>query len=258
MVIPVYNRLSSLKDAIESVLFQTFKDFEIIIIDDCSDYVISERLFHYLPMVTVLRNEHNMGVSYSRNRGIKIAKGTYVALLDSDDVWLPFKLEYQINEIEKAGSLICHSDEFWYRDGIFVNKSKKHKKCVAKSFGDIIDICRISPSSVLMHRNIFNKAGYFDVNLRVCEDYDFWLRVGIYFDFLYLPVPTIVKRAISQDQLSKSIQNIEYMRLKILNSYLKKCSVIPFFYKYAVIKEIDRKTAIVKRGINKSLKTLDS
>lgn len=248
VIIPVYNRIQTLKDAIESVFLQTYKNTEIIVIDDGSKLDIENHLKPYLSRIVLIKNEINKGVSFSRNLGIKVSNGEYIAFLDSDDIWLKFKLAFQLKNMIQNNYYICHTDEFWYRKDKFVNQGVKHKKYGGKILTKILDICRISPSSILFHKSVFSKTGLFNPYMKVCEDYDLWLRVSLFYNILYLPTKTIVKRAITNDQLSLNTPFMESIRLKSLISFLNK------YYKFltndekvSIIKEIKRKENIVRR-----------
>lgn len=255
VIIPVYNRINSLKSAIESVLCQNEKNYEIIIIDDGSTLDIKNAISHYLKnsRISYHKNFTNKGVSFARNIGIKKSKGNYIALLDSDDIWLPFKLKTQIDAIKNNKiNHIIFTDEFWLKNGTFLNKPLNAPKLQGEIYPYILDKCRVSPSTVLISKYIFEKIGLFNESLRVCEDYEFFLRAAIFFKFNYIDIKSIVKRSESDDQLSKNIKHIEYIRLKILLNILQKYgySMIDK-YKYYTINEINRKFCIVRRGINK-------
>lgn len=253
VIIPVYNRINSLRRSIESVFCQTFKGYEIIVIDDGSDlYSVDNELRPYISRLKLIRLKTNKGPSYARNTGIKASKGQYIAFLDSDDIWLPFKLEMQLDILEKdSNKFICHCDEFWYKNGKYINKTSLQRKITGSSFIYMLDKCRVSPSTVLLRKAVFNKIGFFDPNLPVCEDYDFFLRLAIYYNFIYINIPSIVKVSEEKNQLSKHIKHIEYIRLKILLNLLKKQKHLPFSYQSAILKEINRKFNIVKSGVNK-------
>ncbi|HCW92828.1 MAG TPA: glycosyl transferase [Flexistipes sinusarabici] len=251
VVIPVYNRASSIKDAVESVFLQKYPDIEIIVVDDGSDEKVNKNLRPYMSRIKYIRAENNRGVSAARNLGIDRASGDYIAFLDSDDLWLPGKLKEQIKLMEKEKTKVCHTDEFWYKKDRFVNQGTRHEKYGGWIFPLILDICRISPSSIIMHKTVIETAGKFDEHLPVCEDYDFWLRVASKFKISYLPVKLVVKRAYLNDQLSLNVPYLEYYRLLSLIKFVKKHCRLSYPYLKAAYSEIGRKYNIVKKGIDK-------
>lgn len=254
VIIPVYNRSASLKDAIESLFLQRYSDLEIIVVDDGSGDYVKKSLYAYMPRIKYIRMGNNYGVSFARNIGINSARGEYIAFLDSDDLWLPGKVKSQIELMKKDGSKVCHTDEFWYKKGKFVNQGIRHKKYGGWIFPDIIDICRISPSSVIMHKNVLQKCGKFDETLPACEDYDLWLRIASMFRVSYLQKKFVVKRAYMDDQLSLNVPYLEYYRLLSLSKFIDRYRWIPYHDMKLVYSEMERKYNIVKMGLDKSCK----
>ncbi|MBT6982542.1 MAG: glycosyltransferase, partial [Candidatus Marinimicrobia bacterium] len=187
VVIPTYNRKHTLSRALDSVLAQSYQPFEIIVIDDGSTDGTFDLIKSKYPSVKLLesfqpskslKGYSPKGVSVARNVGIKKSKGDWISLLDSDDEWVPDKLIKQVQLLKKnEGSVFCHTNEIWIRNGIRVNQHKKHQKYGGYIFKECLDICRISPSSALIHKSIFKDIGLFDESLKVCEDYDLWLRI---------------------------------------------------------------------------------
>ena len=134
VIIPTYNRAKRVCRAVSSVLDQTYRDFEIIVIDDASTDDTMERLKVFGDRIQVIGHPENNGVSAARNSGIKKSKGAYIALLDSDDYWMPEKLRVQLDFFkENPDAFICQTEEIWIRKGKRVNPAKKH----LKSSGDI-------------------------------------------------------------------------------------------------------------------------
>ena len=170
----------------------------------------------------ILVRQENCGVSAARNRGIEISKGDWIALLDSDDEWKPNKLEKQINALsEDPDCFFCHTNETWIRNGVHVNQGKRHKKYGGYIFDKCLDICRISPSSVLFKKSILEHVGLFDNELHVCEDYDLWLRITLEHKILFIDEPLIIKYGGHSDQLSKNIDGIEIYRISSLEKLLQ-------------------------------------
>ena len=222
VIIPTFNRKKTLKRAIQSVLMQSYTPYELIVIDDGSDDGTKEWLKDNFPNVKYIY-QMNSGVSSARNKGIKFARGDWIALLDSDDEWLPSKLKDQANEIElNPAAKFLHTNEIWIRNGVRVNQMKKHKKYGGYIFEKCLDMCRISPSSVLIKKDIFDEIGMFDETLKVCEDYDLWLRFASKYPVHFLDQPLIKKYGGHSDQLSKVDDGIESYRIrslkKIMNS----------------------------------------
>ena len=177
VVIPSHNRRHTLERALQSVFDQTSRVDEVILVDDGSTDGSSEIVRQLFPEVIVLK-QPNLGVSAARNRGIAKARCEWIALLDSDDSWLPQK----IDQISKAHKLqpdfvLYHSDEIWIRRGVRVNPMQKHRKCGGWIFEQCLPLCAISPSAAVIRKSTLESLGSFDENLPACEDYDLWLRL---------------------------------------------------------------------------------
>ena len=222
VVIPTFNRISLVARAIDSVLKQSLNPYEIIVVDDGSDDGTSEMIQNKYKSVKLIQQQNN-GVSAARNNGIKHAKGDWIALLDSDDEWIEKKLENQVDRLIKTPEYdFCHTNEIWIRNGVRVNQRKKHEKYGGYIFDKCLDICRISPSSVLFRKNILDHIGWFDSQLPVCEDYDLWLRITSEYRILFIDEPLIIKYGGHDDQLSRSVESIEFFRIKSLENLLDR------------------------------------
>jgi glycosyltransferase involved in cell wall biosynthesis len=220
VIIPVFNRSLQVKEAIDSVLAQTYEDFELIVIDDGSTDRVQEELQCYYDRINYLRQE-NRGVSSARNRGIAEAKGDLIAFLDSDDLWQPAKLSVQVDFFNKhSDALICQTEEIWIRNGRRVNPKNRHKKPSGMIFEPSLSLCLVSPSAVMMKKELFEKVGCFDETLPACEDYDLWLRVGCRYPVYLIDKPLTIKRGGHKDQLSKSPVLDQY-RVKAIKKILE-------------------------------------
>ncbi len=240
-----------MRDAIESVLIQSFKPLEIIVIDDGSSINMMSYLKNYMHHISLIKLEKNKGVSFARNIGIKKASGEYIAFLDSDDLFLPNKLEYQINYMNENDLYISHTNEFWYRKDRWVNQSKNNKRYGGYIFDKILDKCRISPSSLIVHKSVFDEAGLFDEDLRVCEDYEISIRFALKYKIGYIEEKLIIKRAIEENSLSANIEHIEYIRYSILERIYKNMkNGLDLTSQQALINEINRKKHIIRPFLN--------
>ena len=225
VIIPTYNRKNTLPRAVESVLNQTYKPVEIIIVDDGSTDGTKEWFSEMYPLVHYTY-QVNSGVSSARNTGINSARGDWIALLDSDDEWLPDKLEIQVKLLQNNAELrFCHTNEIWIRNGVRINQMKKHQKYGGNIFKKCLDICRISPSSSLFHTSVIKDVGLFDESLDVCEDYDLWLRITAKYPVLFLDQPLIKKFGGHSDQLSRVFGGIEQYRIRSLEKILTSKSL---------------------------------
>lgn len=226
VIIPTFNRCAVLKRALTSVFNQTAPPGEIIVVDDGSSDGSGEMVRSEFPAVIYLYQE-NRGVSATRNRGIAAARGQWLAFLDSDDAWLPAKLEAQIAALRAAGQrgeryFICHTNEIWIRRGRQVNQRQKHRKYGGYIFQKCLPLCVISPSSVLIHRRIFEEVGTFDETLPACEDYDLWLRICARYPVLFVEVPLICKYGGHTDQLSAKHWGMDRFRVRALEKILNE------------------------------------
>ena len=202
--------------------------------------------------IRLIKLNENKGVSFARNTGIKAASGEYIAFLDSDDLFLPEKLEYQINYMKENNLLISHTDEFWYRKDRWINQGKSNKRYGGYIFDKILDKCRISPSSLIVHKSVFDEAGYFNEDLRVCEDYEISLRFALKYKIGYLEKKLIIKRAVEENSLSAGISHIEYIRYEILEKlYRENANILDKNTKIILINELERKKNIIKPFLNK-------
>jgi glycosyltransferase involved in cell wall biosynthesis len=220
VIIPTLDRRELLKRTLDSVIRQTKKPREIIVVDNGSKDHTYEMVSSLFSNVIYLK-ENKKGVSVSRNKGILSAKSKWIALLDSDDVWKPEKLEKQINfHIENPKYRLIHTNEIWYRNNKFLNQLKKHKKSGGNIFKNSLSLCCISPSSTLVKKEIFSDYGYFDESLEVCEDYDMWVRITAKEEVGYIEKPMVIKYGGHSDQLSKKYWGMDRFRIFSLEKNL--------------------------------------
>jgi glycosyltransferase involved in cell wall biosynthesis len=220
VVVPTYNRAGIVGQAIDSVLAQTYPRLELIVVDDGSRDDTPRLLATYGQRIRQLRQE-NRGVSAARNLGIQASAGELIALLDSDDYWLPGKLSAQVAFFEQhPESMLCQTEESWIRNGRRVNPKERHRKYGGMIFEKTLPLCLVSPSAVMLRRTLLDEVGLFDETLPACEDYDLWLRITWKYTVGLIETPLIVKRGGHADQLSRLAELDKYRIqaiVKILN-----------------------------------------
>ena len=215
VVIPAYNRVNTLARAIDSVLAQSYKVREIIVVDDGSSDATSEVAKMY-PEVLLLR-QNNMGVSTARNNGVMMASHEWIAFLDSDDTWHPKKLAFQVaHHKQNPDSLISYTDEVWIRNGKEWPIPKKFHKPETVTFDNSLGYCNIAPSSVLINKAYFERVGGFDEAMEVCEDYDLWLRILKDTPIDLVPQKLINKYGGADDQLSMKYRFLDRWHVRSL------------------------------------------
>ncbi len=213
VVIPTYDRWPVVGEAVESVLAQSFDDYELIVVDDGSTEETGDRLRQYGERLTVLTQRRG-GVSAARNLGACRALGKYLAFLDSDDLWHPRKLQRQLDFMERNPEVeICQTDEIWIRNGTRVNPRNRHRKPSGDVFRASLELCLVSPSAVMMRRELFERVGGFDESLPVCEDYDLWLRIARDTEIPLIPEALVTKRGGHADQLSRATWGLDRFRV---------------------------------------------
>jgi glycosyltransferase involved in cell wall biosynthesis len=249
VIIPTYNRGWIVSEAIDSVLSQDFSDYELIVVDDGSTDRTPEILAAYEDRLTVIRRA-NGGVSAARNRGIAAAAGHLIAFLDSDDLWLPQKLTVQVNFFsDNPDAVICQTEERWVRNGVRVNPKKRHLKFSGMIFERSLALCLVSPSAVMIRKELFDAVGVFDENLPACEDYDLWLRISCRYPVDLIETPLIIKRGGHADQLSRA-PGLDQYRIRSLMKLLE-ANMLTGPQKKAVMTTLKEKCAVYAGGCRK-------
>ncbi len=257
VIIPTYNRAHLLARALQSVLDQSLPAQEIIVVDDGSSDNTDEMMSEQFPQCSYIQ-QPNLGVSAARNRGIEAATGEWLAFLDSDDIWLPGKLEAQRDLLHQYREVrICHTEEIWIRDGKRVNQMKKHAKAGGHIFRNCLPLCVISPSSVIIHRSLFAEVGLFDEQLPACEDYDLWLRICSTHPVAFVERPQIKKFGGHDDQLSQRHWGMDRFRIMALEKIIAS-GVLDNADREAAIQTLIKKADILAQGAQKRGKDADA
>jgi glycosyltransferase involved in cell wall biosynthesis len=181
--------------------------------------------------LSLIRHDENRGVSAARNTGIQAAQSKWIGLLDSDDEWHPDKWIKQRDALRQHPSMtLCHTDELWVRKGRRVNPMNKHKKHGGDIYLKCLPLCAMSPSSVVIKKEIFESIGLFDETLPACEDYDFWLRYCALYPVLFLDEALLTKYGGHDDQLSKAHWGMDRFRVKALQKQLHNPWLSPAYW----------------------------
>ena len=217
VIIPTFNRARMVVRAVSSVLYQTFSDYEIIVVDDASNDETVDALSQFRHHIKYLVHPKNLGVSAARNAGIKISGSPLIAFLDSDDYWLPEKLSIQVKFFKQnPRTVACQTDEVWIRKGHRVHPRKKHLKPSGDIFEPSLKLCLVSPSAVMLKKSLINEVGLFDEDLPACEDYDLWLRISCRYPVYLIDRHLVVKEGGRDDQLSAALKGLDRFRIRAL------------------------------------------
>lgn len=222
VILPAYNRETLVARAIDSVLAQTFTDFELIIVDDASKDGTRKVLETYRdhPKVRLILSDVNRGGSGARNLGIEAARGALIAFQDSDDVWLPHKLAAQVAALDatpQAG--LCYCASLFYGEG----RSYYIPEPVFERFeGDMsAEILRRNTTStqvLLVRRDVLERSGPFDARLKRFQDWDLMIRIAQVTEFVFLPEPMAIIFA-TPGNISSFVANDAISRAAILTKY---------------------------------------
>lgn len=224
VVIPTYNRAYCIENAIQSVLAQTYSDIEVIVIDDASndatrrviEKIADSRVRYYL-------REENCGAAAARNLGVSYAHGSYIAFHDSDDSWLPDKLKKQMQLYEKnsAYGLVYGRYTMKLDSGneIVVPDGTEPDDFSGNIFARLLVKNTIGAPTILMRKEVFEKVGGFDEDMRCLEDWDFVLKVSKSYEIGFLP-EVVMQASTTQGGLSSDVSGYFQNRLYLLRKYL--------------------------------------
>jgi len=195
VIIPTYNRAHLIKRGIQSVLNQTYQNFEIIVVDDGSTDNTEEEVKNFNnKKIRYIRVNENKGAASARNTAIKVAQGDYIAFQDSDDEWFPNKLERQMEVFKNAspkvgvvytGSWLVRNNKRIYLP-LFIGKHRE-----GNIYKELFEerIARIPTPAVIVKKECFNRAGMFEERFPSLTDWELWLRISKYYEFKYINEP---------------------------------------------------------------------
>lgn len=233
IIIPYFKKRKYIKNTLKSVINQSYKSFEVIIIyddNDKNDLLYVKKLIKTDKRIKLLVNKKNLGAGKSRNIGIANAKGSYICFLDADDIWRTNKLQFQLNYMKKNNYLFTHTSY-----SIIKKNNKIISTRFAKSFGtynDLLFSCDIGLSTVMIKKEIFKNKMYFP-KTRTKEDFILWLKIlkknikifGIKKNLSYWINDS---QSLSSDTLQKLIDGFKVYRVYMGYGYLK--SIIYLFF----------------------------
>lgn len=248
VIVPAYNSEKTIGDTVESVLKQTLRDFELIVINDGStDSTLKVLLSIQDPRLQVF-SYPNAGSNPSRNRGFTHSSGEYIAFLDADDLWTPDKLEVQFKALQDNPQAavayswcdrIDESSQWVAQGGHFSASGDVYAQLL------LINILE-NGSSPLIRREALNKVGTFDESLPAGQDWDLYLRLASHYHFLAIESPQVLYR-ISENSLSSNVKKLESGSLQVIEKafsqapdslqYLKRDSIANV-YKYLTYKSL--------------------
>ncbi|OEU66617.1 MAG: hypothetical protein BBJ57_02480 [Desulfobacterales bacterium PC51MH44] len=223
VIIPVYNGESYIAEAIESALTQTYRNFEIIVVNDGSTDSSYEKIKPYLPFVKYIFQE-NQGVAAARNTAIKYSSGEFIAFLDQDDVWIAEKLELQVDYLLHNPDVgLVHSNmSYINEEGKLIEREFDFPSRIAgRCFGELFIKNKIAILTVFLRRDCLDRVGLFNVQFSGVDDYDLLLRVSRYYPVGYIN-QFLAGYRLHGSNTSRDWLAITLTRLKIIESLLKK------------------------------------
>ena len=218
VIIPVYNAEESIEKCLDSIKNQTWKgEFEIIVINDGSADRSGEILENYRQknpeMPIQLINQENGGVSKARNTGLKIAKGDYIALLDSDDEWLPEKTEKQMKYLVNQNFRVDFITSLWNDEKVSFPYAIGGNGLVAINLNKLLFKVSGQTSTAIFKKKILGNTGFFDERQRYSEDANFWMRISENNSMFLLPEKLVIagngKKSFGFSGLSANLKEME-------------------------------------------------
>jgi glycosyltransferase involved in cell wall biosynthesis len=227
VVIPAYNAARFLQAAVDSVLGQSFRDLEVLVVDDGSTDDTESVISQYGAAIRYLRQE-NRGVAEARNHGIEESKGRYVAFLDADDTWSREKLDRQMKALAASnGRRVCYSAFKVCTESLELLSVQRSAR-----EGSVLDDLLLrgnvvgTPSTVVCDRLLFSVVGGFDPCLSQCADWDMWIRLATVTEFLYVDEPLVTYRQ-HRANMSRNPELLERDSLRVLEKGFSLSSLRP-------------------------------
>lgn len=227
VILPAYNASNYIREAIESILNQTYNNFELIIINDGStDNTLRIINTYDDSRIKLINNERNKGLIYSLNRGIDVSRGEFIARMDADDISHPFRFAKQIKVMNQNSDIVVcgtYINYFGASKGRFSRcHPNQHNEDIKKS---LLVRCAFAHPTVMIRASILKKNGIkYDENFRSCEDYKLWIDLASYGNFINIPIPLLNYR-VSNNQISS-----QYRTEQLQNTF--KCQDLCFYNEF--------------------------
>ena len=222
IVLPTYNCAAFLPHSIGSILAQIYNSYEIIVVDDGSTDNTKEVLYPFMQRIKYILLEQNKGLPTARNIGILSAQGKYIAFIDADDLWLPEKLQTDIEyfETHPEVSMVYSKHLNIDQNGRMLDEASQKRLPSGNIFTQLFSEQNfIITSSVVVRKEIFETTGLFYEQLSNCQDWDMWLRIAFYFKVGGINTP-LVKYRHNPHSLSKNRNNVlKYQKMVIDKIY---------------------------------------
>lgn len=238
VILPAYNAEKYISEAIESILSQTLESFELIIIDDCSDDSTSEIVATYSrkdPRIKYLRNDKNLNIGGSLNRGIESAKSDFVARMDADDVSLPNRLKFQYEALANNPNVAVIGANIQVIDERGKIIGDRRYPTSSKSLKRVM--FRYSPFAhpvVMFRKKCFEEFGGYDASKSPSEDLDLWFKLGTKYNFMSIPEPLLKYRVFLDSSSNKKLRRVERLTLQLRFNAVKnlgyKISLVDLLY----------------------------
>lgn len=218
VITPVYNGEDFLGEAIESILNQSFKDFEYIIIDDCSSdntWQIMKNYSRKDKRIKIYRNEKNLGIAGNRNKGTALAKGKYIAWQDADDISFPERLEKQHSILEENPQIGIVGSYLLFFDKSGDISIRKYPRSDEQARKVIFRYSPVAQPSAMIRKTCFDKVGFYDLKLPPAEDLDMSFRIGAKFKMVNIPLVLVRYRLSGKSATYTQLKKIEKSTLGI-------------------------------------------
>jgi len=210
VIMPVYNASRYLEDTIGGIIKQTYKNFEFIIIDDCStdnSLKIIQKYAKIDKRIKVIRNKINLGIAKTRNRGLNLARGEYIATHDADDISIRSRFKEQVKFLDnnpRCGAVGAYIQLFGKKSRV-----RKYPLIDSELRKIIFFFCPIAQPVSMIRREVFSKIGYYDEKYPPSEDLDIWFRIGNLYELRNIPKILLKYRESPNSQTSKKIRIME-------------------------------------------------